>query len=67
MVCWTEQHSLETWRAYNYPHVTLVYWSLYRLGRWNTPALTTRQDWRCENSLLDGFNFPPNGFPILHV
>ena len=28
MDCWSESHSLETWRAYNYPHVTAVYWSL---------------------------------------
>ena len=59
MDCWSEEHSLESWRAYqlhardnpialalalplaltltrrayNYPHVTAVYWSLYRLGR----------------------------------
>ena len=46
MDCWTEEHSLETWRAYNYPHVAAVYWSLYRVARWNTPALTTKHDWR---------------------
>ena len=45
MDCWTEEHSLETWRAYNYPHVAAVYWSLYRVARWHTPALTTRHDW----------------------
>jgi hypothetical protein len=22
MHCWSEEHSLENWRAYNYPHVT---------------------------------------------
>lgn len=28
-----------------YPHVAAVYWSLYRLGRWGSPALTHRADW----------------------
>ena len=46
MDCWSEEHSLETWRAYNYPHVTAVYWSLYRVARWTTPAQTRRADWR---------------------
>ena len=27
MHCWSEEHSLEEWRAYNYPHVAAVYWS----------------------------------------
>eukprot|EP00900_Chrysochromulina_parva_P021260 jgi/Chrpa1/3768/Chrysochromulina_OHIO_Genome00018395-RA len=45
MDCWSEEHSLESWRAYNYPHVTAVYWSLYRVARWHTPQLT-RRDWR---------------------
>ena len=59
MDCWSESHSLETWRAYNYPHVTAVYWSLYRLGRWHSPAADeaaavavvpaarTRRRWPC--------------------
>jgi hypothetical protein len=34
MVCWTEEKSMETWRAYNYPHVTAVHWALYRAGRY---------------------------------
>ncbi|EOD31861.1 hypothetical protein EMIHUDRAFT_231298 [Emiliania huxleyi CCMP1516] len=42
--CWSEQHSLE--RAYNYPHVTAVYWSLYRLGRRFRPARVRRHGWR---------------------
>ncbi|EOD31865.1 hypothetical protein EMIHUDRAFT_456179 [Emiliania huxleyi CCMP1516] len=42
--CWSEQHSLE--RAYNYPHVTAVYWSLYRLGRRFRPARARRHGWR---------------------
>ena len=46
MDCWSESHSLETWRAYNYPHVTAVYWSLYRVARWTSPPLTRRADWR---------------------
>ena len=44
--CWSEEHSLESWRAYNYPHVAAVYWSLYRLARYHTPALTARHGWR---------------------
>ena len=39
LLCWQ-------WRAYNYPHVTEVYWALYRLGRWHTPALTKRATWQ---------------------
>ncbi|KAL1530741.1 hypothetical protein AB1Y20_001640 [Prymnesium parvum] len=46
MHCWSEEHSLETWRAYNYPHVAAVYWSLYRLGRHYSPPLTSRADWK---------------------
>ena len=45
MVCWTEEKSLETWRAYNYPHVTAVHWALYRAGRYAHPPLTQRQGW----------------------
>ena len=46
MHCWSEEHSMETWRAYNYPHVCTVYWSLYRLARHYSPPLTKRADWR---------------------
>jgi hypothetical protein len=46
MHCWSEEHSLENWRAYNYPHVTALYWSLYRVGRHFSPPLTRRQSWR---------------------
>ena len=46
MHCWSEEHSLETWRAYNYPHVTSDYWALYRLGRHFSPPLTRRATWR---------------------
>ena len=31
--------------ADNYPHVTAIYWSLYRLGRYHTPPLATRHGW----------------------
>ncbi|GAX85694.1 hypothetical protein CEUSTIGMA_g13110.t1 [Chlamydomonas eustigma] len=33
LTCWDEGRSMETWRAYNYPHVAAVYWSLYKLAR----------------------------------
>jgi len=46
MHCWSEEHSLESWRAYNYPHVAALYWSLYRVGRHFSPPLTRRQSWR---------------------
>jgi len=46
MHCWSEEHSLESWRAYNYPHVSALYWSLYRVGRHFSPPLTRRQSWR---------------------
>ncbi len=45
MHCWSEKRSLETWRAYNYPHVEAVYWSLYRVGRHHSPPLTRRAGW----------------------
>ena len=34
------------WRAYNYPHVTAVYWALYRLGRHHSPPLARRKGWQ---------------------
>jgi len=46
MHCWSYEHSLETWRAYNYPHVVAIYWALYRLGRHFNPPLTKREGWR---------------------
>jgi hypothetical protein len=45
MVCWSEKRSLETWRAYNYPHVVVVYWALYRLARHFSPPLAKRARW----------------------
>ena len=32
------------WRSYNYPHVTTVYWVLYRLAR-QYDALVTAHPW----------------------
>ena len=43
--CWDEPRSLTHWRSYNYPHVTIVYWALYRLGR-NYDGLVKRQPWQ---------------------
>eukprot|EP00966_Prymnesium_polylepis_P307784 7112679-Prymnesium_polylepis.1 len=40
------ERSLETWRAYNYPHVVVVYWSLYRLARHYSPPLARRASWQ---------------------
>lgn len=31
--CWDKARSETRWRSYNYPHVTALYWSLYRLAR----------------------------------
>lgn len=41
--CWDEARSLTTWRSYNYPHVTIVYWSLYRVARHY--GLAMRHSW----------------------
>ena len=45
--CWDEARSLTTWRSYNYPHVTIVYWSLYRVARnyGNASVLTKGWQW----------------------
>lgn len=47
LICWSEAESLKAWRAYNYPHVAVVYWVLYRLARRVDPPLATRAsaDW----------------------
>ena len=42
----SQEHSLESWRAYNYPHVTTVYWSLYRSARYASPPLARRRPWQ---------------------
>jgi hypothetical protein len=44
--CWDEARSLTTWRSYNYPHVTIVYWSLYRAARNYGDVSGLRQDWQ---------------------
>ncbi|KAK3235805.1 hypothetical protein CYMTET_54007, partial [Cymbomonas tetramitiformis] len=44
--CWSEKKSLEEWRAYNYPHPTAVYWSLYRIGRHWAPSWLQRSTWQ---------------------
>ncbi len=43
--CWDEARTKETWRAYNYPHHTATYWSLYRLAR-NHKGLVKRHPWQ---------------------
>ena len=45
LTCWSKNRSSETWRAYNYPHVAAVYWSLYRVSRYHTPPLTEKATW----------------------
>jgi len=42
--CWDEARSKTTWRAYNYPHQTAIYWALYRLAR-NHQGLVTEHPW----------------------
>lgn len=41
---WDKARTETTWRAYNYPHVAAVYWSLYRLARTHT-GLVKQQTW----------------------
>ncbi len=41
---WDKVRTETTWRAYNYPHVATVYWSLYRLAR-NHSGLVTQKPW----------------------
>ncbi len=43
---WDKARGETTWRAYNYPHVACVYWSLYRLARNHEGLVKTRKwDW----------------------
>jgi hypothetical protein len=42
---WNKKHILEVPRTYNYPHVTALYWTLYRLAR-NTDGLVTHHPWQ---------------------
>lgn len=41
---WDRAHTLEVPRSYNYPHVTALYWSMYRLAR-NYQGLTSAHPW----------------------
>jgi hypothetical protein len=41
---WSQAHTLEVPRSYNYPHVAALYWSMYRLARNNT-GLVTNHEW----------------------
>ncbi len=43
--CWDKSRSQTTWRSYNYPHVTAVYWSLYRLARTHTFPSAALANW----------------------
>ncbi|PZQ62780.1 MAG: hypothetical protein DI544_00835 [Sphingomonas taxi] len=42
---WREKDADDLGRAYNYPHVAIGHWVLYRTAR-NHPGLVTRHDWR---------------------
>ena len=42
---WREKDANDLGRAYNYPHVAIGHWVLYRIAR-NHPGLVTRHDWR---------------------
>jgi hypothetical protein len=42
---WSKKDAGDLGRAYNYPHVAIGYWVLYRLAR-NHPGLVTAHDWR---------------------
>ncbi len=41
---WDKARTETTWRAFNYPHVAAVYWSLYRLARAHD-GLVKQQKW----------------------
>ncbi len=42
---WTKEQADDLGRSYNYPHVAIGHWVLYRLAR-NEKGLVTRHDWR---------------------
>ena len=42
---WSRKDAGDLGRAYNYPHVAIGYWVLYRLAR-NHPGLVTHHSWR---------------------
>ncbi len=41
---WPKAHTLQVPRSYNYPHVTALYWTMYRLAR-NRTGLVTNHSW----------------------
>lgn len=41
---WDKARGETTWRSYNYPHVTAVYWALYHLAR-DHQGLVKQQNW----------------------
>jgi hypothetical protein len=41
---WDKARTETTWRSFNYPHVTAVYWALYRLAR-DHEGLVKTQPW----------------------
>lgn len=41
---WTKAHTLQVPRSYNYPHVTALYWTMYRLAR-NNVGLVDNHTW----------------------
>ncbi len=42
---WSKKDADDLGRSFNYPHVALGYWVMYRLAR-NHPGMVTRHDWR---------------------
>ena len=42
---WSHKDADDVGRAYNYPHVAIGHWVMYRTAR-NHPGLVTRHDWR---------------------
>ncbi|MEG3086449.1 DUF5695 domain-containing protein [Sphingomonas sp. PB4P5] len=42
---WSKKDAGDLGRAYNYPHVAIGHWVLYRVAR-NHPGLVTQRDWR---------------------
>lgn len=64
LTCWSKSRASETWRAYNYPHVAAVYWSLYRVSRFQIPSPTRRAEWdyylrRAAKTALAMYEFGP--------
>ncbi|MFV0623676.1 DUF5695 domain-containing protein [Sphingomonas sp. ac-8] len=42
---WNKEHAGDLGRSYNYPHVAIGHWVLYRLAR-NHPGMVRTHDWR---------------------